>query len=216
MKKDQQNPDSATPHKPETKEGIDVSRRRLAKASVAVAVLMTVTNRPVMGGQGQGCTLSAWMSAGSGPSKPTCGGFPTSYWTDKYDKKSISSWPSPCYKGGYAGTGWGATGTGWGTTGFGGSNYSNYYSSDNTLIFKKCFGSNPQGYGSRESPSLYDVLNKDRAGTTLAAQACAALLNAADDKVPYGYTVDDVIKLYQDNPPGLYEMFSTLNSRSYS
>ncbi|MEQ6340621.1 MAG: hypothetical protein M3A44_02980 [Gammaproteobacteria bacterium] len=204
MKKDQQNPDSATPHKPEADENIDISRRRLAKAGVAVAVLMTVANRPVMGGQGQGCTLSAWMSAGSGPSKPTCGGFSTSYWTAKYDKKSTSSWPSPCYQGGYAGTGWG-------TTGFGGSNY---YSSDNTLIFKKCFGSNPQGYGSRESPSLLDVLNKDPTGKTLAAQACAALLNAADDKVPYGYTVDDVIKLYQANPPGLYEMFSQLNSRS--
>lgn len=200
MKKDQQNPDSATPHKPEAEEGIDISRRRLAKASVAVAVLMTVANRPVMGGQGQGCTLSAWMSAGSGPAKPTCGGFSTSYWTDKYDRNNRTSWPSPCYKDGYAGTGWGAG--------------SGVYSSDKTLIFKNCFGSNPPGNWGRQSPSLWDVLKNDKTGKTLEAQACAALLNAADDKVPYGYTVNDVIKLYQANPAGLYEMFRTLNSRS--
>jgi len=202
MKKDPQNPDSATPHKPEAEEGIDISRRRLAKASVAVAVLMTVANRPVMGASTAGCTLSAWMSAGSGPAKPTCGGFSTSYWANKYVKNNSNSWPSPGYQGGYPGTGFGA--------GFSSSNYS----SDKTLIFEKCFGSAPPGTWNGQPPSLLDVLKKDTAGTTLSAQACAALLNAADDNVPYGYTVNDVIKLYQANPAGLYEMFRTLNSRS--
>ncbi len=205
MKKDQQNPDSVTPHKPEADETIDTSRRRLAKASAAVAVLMTVANRPAMGASAAGCTLSAWMSAGSGPAKPTCGGFSTSYWKTKYD-----NWPSPGYKGGYSGSGWSSTGnSSW-----------KYNGSDKTPFYSDVCGSSPPVTVLKSNgqpianPSLWEVLQQDANGGTLQGQFVAALLNAADDGVPYGYTVNDVINLYKANPVGLYEMFSTLNSRS--
>lgn len=208
MKKDQQNPDSVTPHKPEADETIDISRRRLAQASAAVAVLMTVANRPVMGASAAGCTLSAWMSAGSGPAKPTCGGFSTSYWKNKH-----SNWPSPCYKGGYPGSGWGTGSTIWG-----------YNGPDKTPFYKDVCGSSPpvtvlKSNGQQiANPSLWEVLQQDANGGTLQGQFVAALLNAADDGVPYGYTVNDVINLYttnaSSNPDGLYKMFLTLNSRS--
>lgn len=64
---------------------------------------------------------------------------------------------------------------------------------------------------------MLQVLNDDPTGTKLGAQAVAALLNAADDNIPYGYTVSEVIALYKNNvttnPTGLYNTFKLLNER---
>jgi len=199
MEKDLKNPATPTESGADTHdEPIDKSRRRLATAGLGAAVLMTVANRPAMAGYKKGCTLSAWMSAGSGPTKPTCYGRSCSSWKTKY-----SSWPSPCYKGGYSGSGsWGG---GWS------------YSSDNTSSFKSCFGSVYPPGQYLGSKSLLQVLSDDPTGTKLGAQAVAALLNAADDNIPYGYTVSEVIALYKNNvttnPTGLYNTFKLLNER---
>ena len=199
MEKDLKNPATPTDSGADAHDDpVDKSRRRLATAGLGAAVLMTVANRPAMAGYKKGCTLSAWMSAGSGPTKPTCYGRSCSSWKTKY-----SSWPSPCYKGGYSGSGsWGG---GWS------------YSSDNTSSFKSCFGSVYPPGQYLGSKSLLQVLSDDPTGTKLGAQAVAALLNAADDNIPYGYTVSEVIALYKNNvttnPTGLYNTFKLLNER---
>lgn len=199
-------------------EHFDASRRRLAKAGLAAAVLMTVASRSAMAGGGyrgggggykdkndKGCTLSAWMSAGSGPNKPKCFGRTCNYWKNNYSSK----WSSPCYSGG----------------GFNYSNW-NYNSSDKTASFKSICGSYPLDYtpqppswrGEEDpGPSMWSLISNDPNGNTLAAQACAAFLSAADPDVPYGYTLDECVALYKanvsTNPTGLYNMFKLLNER---
>ena len=231
MEKDDQKPESVTPDALKAGENIDKGRRKFTKAgSVAAAVLMTVANRPTMAGgswwDGGGttktgkndkqCRMSAWMSAGSGPSITKCGGHGTKYWCDKYNKKDSYCWPRPhLSSGGCDGTGYPNKWQGW------------EYKTDCTPTYRSICGSYPhdtvytQGYWGQKqkisNPSLCDVLKDDRYGTKLQSQFCAALLNAADGDCNYGYTVMEVVKIYQDNigkPTELYNFFKTLNSRS--
>ena len=240
MDKEDQNPDSVnpTPDTPEVEEGVDSGRRNFAKkASVAVAVVMTVANRPTMaggswggggghhgggGGWGgttttgkydKGCTISAWMSAGSGPVTMKCGGKDCNYWCNKYDKTNYNCWPRPhLSSGGCDGYAYPTQWPGWD------------YKHDYTPTFQSICGSYPleqvkDRYGHTISnPTVCDVLKDDRYGTKLQSQFCAALLNAADSTCNYGYSVTDIVKLYKDNcstnPVGLYSMLKTLNSRS--
>ena len=238
MKKDDQKPESVTP---ETGENIDTGRRKFTKVgTVAAAVVMTVANRPTMaggsyswggggwggGGWGdktnnwggttgkydKGCTISAWMSAGSGPTNTSCGGKDCTYWSSKYDKKNYYCWPRPHLSSG-------------GCDGYGyPSKWSNWdYKSDYTPTYYSVCGSHPPNavkdrYGRTIwNPTICQVLKNDSYGTKLQSQFCAALLNAADSNCNYGYSVTDIVKLYQDNcttnPDGLYSMFKTLNSR---
>jgi len=205
-------------------EDIDVSRRKFAKTGgLAAAVLMTVANRPVMAGGSTGggttgkndqrCTISAWMSAGSGGQvKMSCGGKSCSYWCGQYNVNNYYCWPRPHFsKGGCDGIGYPTQWPGWS------------YGADCTPTYYSVCGSNPpttvkDSHGKTiTNPSLCQVLNYDKQGSTLQSQFCAALLNAADATCNYGYSVTDVITLYQKNyktnPTGLYNTFKTLNSR---
>src|SRR3569833_1800643 len=99
MEKDLKNPATPTDSGADAHdEPVDKSRRRLATAGQKTAEQKTETKRPTKTGYKKGCTLSAWMSAGSGPTKPTCYGRSCGSWKTKY-----SSWPSPCFKGGCSG-----------------------------------------------------------------------------------------------------------------
>lgn len=224
-------------------ERFDASRRRLAKAGLAAAVLMSLANRPAMGGGSYGgggfggggytgggsktgykddkdCRMSAWLSAGSGPTKPKCYGRTCGYWKTKYRKDDSRCWPSPCYSGGYGSY----------------SKYSSWsYKSCNTPSFSSICGSKPTDYNyskssswswgggsyGKDDPTLWDVLNDGSGGTgnadKLSAQCAAALLNAADDDIPYGYSVDEIVEIYRAyvsrDPQGLYQFFKLLNER---
>lgn len=207
MEKDNENPISPTePQNEQREKPVDASRRRLATAGLAAVVLMTVTNRSAMAGMGGGkyiknCTYSAMVSAGSGPVGASCYGKDCNYWKTKY-----SSWPSPCIKTdyGYA-SGWGGTYTRW-----------SYKSeTDSTATFKSCFGSYPSGYqpksyqsyrggwGEEDSdpgPSLLEVLENNtnpKLNWALEQQCVAALLNAVDDTIPFGYTPKNIIDWYK-------------------
>ena len=237
MEKDDQKPDSVDPHTPEADEGINSSRRNFAKAGVAMAVLMTVANRSTMasttGLDDQACTFSAMVSAGSGLATVTCGGLSTLSWVAKYNnsvnslntssnksshKKSNKSsnvsstnsnvWPRPCYLNGYDGVGYSTPWLGWN------------YTDDSTPTFVSICGSQPTSWTNNkiQNPTLWNVISNDPQGSTLDAQFVAALLNAADSTVKYGYTVNDIVSLYTNNvgsnPTGLYNMFKILNGRS--
>lgn len=226
MDKDSQPPKSDEPKAGE-EQLLDGSRRRLAKASVAAVVLMTVANRSAMAGMGgsygsktynKNCTYSAWMSAGgSGPSGLSCYGKTCDDW-----KSSYSKWPSPCKESGGYGSSWSNTYTSSWSYRKSGSSYNG--SVDNTALFKSCFGYYPNGYtppapssnwggaggssswgnsNASDEPSLLDVLtdnkNKDPGFKypELEKQCVAALLNAVDDSIPFGYLPKDVINMYK-------------------
>ena len=177
-------------------EHIDGSRRRIATAGLAAVVLMTVANRPVMGAPAQGCTLSAWMSAGSGPAA-VCSGRTWEFW-----KANAKAWPAPYKAGTCKNPGVGAC---------------TQYESDGTR-FLSVFEQSPPG-ANFGGLTIMQVLFLDTSNdpNRLGAEAVAALLNAADPNIPFGYTTGEIIQLYNNNvglhPAPLANTLNTLNTR---
>lgn len=193
MEKNPHHNQSETTGERPAEEHIDGSRRRIATAGLAAVVLMTVANRPVMGAPAQGCTLSAWMSAGSGPAV-VCSGRSWEFW-----KTNATAWPEP-YK---AGTCEENPGVGTCTK----------YNSDGTQ-FLRVFEHTPPGAKFGDSTTMMQVLflKESKDPYHLGAEVVAALLNAAASDIPFGYTVGEIINLYENNRFNAEALAATLNT----
>lgn len=192
MEKNPHHNQSETTGERPAEEHIDGSRRRIATAGLAAVVLMTVANRPVMGAPAQGCTLSAWMSAGSGPAV-VCSGRTWEFW-----KANATAWPTPYKAGTCKNPGVGAC---------------TQYNPDGTL-FLSVFNRKPPNARFTKDTTLMQVLLLDisKDPNRLGAEAVAALLNAADPNIPFGYTTGEIINLYQNNRLNAAALANTLNT----
>jgi len=214
---------SSDPHHKDEASSLDEGRRRFTKAGIAtVPVILTLASRPALGGsgyyvgEGEGygkkgkyqCTVSGGLSGNLSKADGTeeCHGCKKEHWTTYRDH-----WP-----GGYQ-----CASCKKKTKGGGRHCKGHNYNDDGTQyhkIFKECTAAK---HGKKTMIEVMTRADDEPGKYGLAAEACAALLNAAYGEehggFNYGYTRADIVALYEtycdSNAYELENTFRWLNDR---
>lgn len=175
---------------------MDEGRRRIAKAGLLAPVILTLASRPSWGAN---CTVSGMYSGNLSNPTDSCEGNSPAFWrqaswtTTSYSKDTLFSQvfsPSPNLDPMDP-------------------NYDLYHNGKLGEVIGLIFDS---GLGWSDPGTI------DKTNETLGAHTVAALLNAADPSINFGYEPADIIGFFNlyhdDDPEGLREDFMLLNSRS--
>lgn len=214
LTQDKQDTTPATP----PAEPSNPSRRRLAGAALGAGAVFTLSSRPVWANQ---CSISGMMSGNLSKPKVVCGGCTPGYWREC---QHFHSWSA---------AGFSVTDTF--NSVFGVSQYVDCKGTPYTLLDVMYLNggtylcshnnakkinkdANPAGpAGTCTSGTAFESLGGDPVSTNLGFHAVAALLNAAHPDVNYGYTVGEIVTLFQNNylsnPAGLKDSLEMLNER---